>query len=239
MRIALFIFTLLIPFLPLPATQAEDIIEAGMFLNQMGLCPATSGNLSARMDAKSIAITASGKHKGELTLHDVLLVDLNGTAQNSPLKPSAETLMHTAIYALYEEVGAVIHTHSLNGTVLARLMEPQNVLMTEGYEIHKAFPNIKTHDSRIEIPIFENTQDIQKMANEVSLYLQTHPDVYGFLIRGHGFYTWGRTMQEAKNRVEAFERVARAQSHPFRGGLAELSSGCGKALAAPCCRASY
>ncbi len=207
MRILL--LALLFPILRLPAIDferaAQEIVDAGVFLNHFGLCPATSGNISRRLDGEFVAVTASGKHKGELTTDDVLMVDLKGKAQGSNKKPSAETLLHTAIYSVFGDVGAVIHTHSLNGTVLTRLVNPDTMLITDGYEIHKALPGIKTHESRVEIPIFENTQDIAAMSAEVASYLQEHPRVYGFLIRGHGFYTWGHTMNEAKIRVETFE----------------------------------
>lgn len=203
------IVTLLLPFLMLGAVDlhqaASEIVEAGIFLNRFGLCPATSGNFSMRLDDQFIAVTASGKHKGELKIEDVLMVDMQGKVQNSTKNPSAETLIHTAIYPLLKGVGAILHTHSLNGTVLARLVQPAKVIVTEGYEIHKAFTGITTHESRVEIPIFENTQDIAAMAVEVSAYLQEHPNVYGFLIRNHGFYTWGKDMREAKIRIEAFE----------------------------------
>ncbi|MBX9922627.1 MAG: methylthioribulose 1-phosphate dehydratase [Rhabdochlamydiaceae bacterium] len=199
----------LLPLLNLEASSlaeaSQEIVEAGVFLNRFGLCPATSGNFSRRLDDKHIAITASGKHKGELTVDDVLIVDLKGKVQGGDKKPSAETLLHTILYVLFDDVGAVLHTHSLNGSVLTRLVAPDNVLVTEGYEIHKAFPNIKTHESKVQIPIFENSQDIDAMFREVAAYLQQHPNVYGFLIRGHGFYTWGRDMKEVKIRVEAFE----------------------------------
>lgn len=209
MHILFIAFVFLIPFLELPALSldqaAEEIVEAGVFLNRFGLCPATSGNLSRKLDDQFIAVTASGKHKGELTPEDVLIVDLNGNVQERAKKPSAETLLHTAIYAVFKDVSAVLHTHSLNGTVLTRLFPSKKALVTEGYEMHKVFPGIKTHESRVEIPIFENSQDLVSMSAEVSSYLQKHPDVCGFLIRGHGFYTWGRDMKEAKTRVEAFE----------------------------------
>ncbi len=209
MRIVFLFSALLLPFVNLPAVSfdqaAEEIVEAGVFLNRFGLCPATAGNLSRRLEDQFVAVTASGKHKGELTAEDVLVVDLQGILQSGTKKPSAETLLHTAIYAVFKDVGAVLHTHSLNGTVLTRLMPEQKMLVTEGYEIHKVMPGITTHESRLEIPIFENSQDIAAMGAEVSHYLEKHPHVSGFLIRGHGFYTWGRDMREAKIRVEAFE----------------------------------
>ena len=209
MRELLIGFIFLFPCLKLLAISfdqaAEDIIQAGIFLNKFGLCPATSGNFSRRLEDGLIAVTASGKHKGELTSEDVLLVDFDANVKGSTKKPSDETLIHTAIYAINKDVGAILHTHSLNGIVLSRLVNPHKTLVTRGYEIHKAFTGIKTHESEIEIPIFENTQDIGAMAKEISQYLEEHSNIFGFLIRGHGFYAWGRDMKEAKIRVEAFE----------------------------------
>lgn len=184
---------------------ADDMIEVGIFLNQLKLCPATSGNLSVRLDEELVAVTASGKHKGYLTRDDVVIVDLNGRVKESNKKPSDEARIHTAIYAELKEVGAVLHTHSLNGVVLTRLLSSDHMLVTRGYEIHKVFPGIKTHESYLEIPIFENSQDIESMAVVVSEYLEKHPQTWGFLIRGHGFYTWGVDMNQAKIRLEAFE----------------------------------
>ena len=36
-------------------------------------------------------------------------------------------------------------------------------------------------------------------------HLDHHPDVHGYLIAGHGLYTWGRTVDDALRHVEAFE----------------------------------
>lgn len=213
MRILCCIFC--IPFMHLSALSldeaAEEIVEAGVFLHRLGLCPATSGNLSRKLEEQSIVVTATGKHKGYLTVDDVLVIDSKGNPQDREKKPSAEALLHTAIYSVLKDVGAVLHTHSLNGTVLTRLMPSAKTWTTEGYEMHKVFSGIKTHESRLEIPIFENSQDIASMAEEVSHYLEEHPQVHGFLIRGHGFYTWGRDMKEAKMRVEAFEYLFDAE----------------------------
>lgn len=203
--LAISLLSPLLCFSSVPFDQASrEIVEAGVFLNRFGLCPSTSGNISVRLEESKVAVNVSGKHKGELTIDDVLIVDLEGKPQASNKKPSAETLIHTAIYSLFPEMNAVLHTHTLNGTVLARLVDPDKVLITEGYELHKAF-GIDTHESTLQIPIFENSQDMTLLSAEITSYLQEHPNVYGILIRGHGLYTWGRDMREAKIRVEAFE----------------------------------
>jgi len=35
--------------------------------------------------------------------------------------------------------------------------------------------------------------------------LMRHADSHGFLLRGHGLYTWGRDVTEAKRHVEVLE----------------------------------
>lgn len=187
------------------AKAADEIVQVGQFLNQLGLCAATAGNFSTRIDSDLFAITVSGKHKGELTAEDVILVNGEGKAQRTSNKPSAETVLHTLVYRFFPNAGAVLHTHSVNGTVLSRLLAPKTAMITEGYEIHKVFPGITTHESTVELPIFENSQDYPALSVEIEDYLQMHPQTYGFFLRGHGLYTWGKDLKEAKIRTEAFE----------------------------------
>ncbi|MBI2810166.1 MAG: methylthioribulose 1-phosphate dehydratase [Candidatus Melainabacteria bacterium] len=184
---------------------AEQLVNVGHFFNGLGLCAATAGNFSTRVDSDLILITVSGKHKGELTADDVMLVNLEGKAQNTTKRPSAETALHTVVYRHFPSVGAVLHTHSVNGTVLSRLLAPKTAFVTEGYEIHKIFPGISTHESTVTLPIFENSQDYVTLSADVSNYLQTHPQTYGFYLRGHGLYTWGKDVKEAQVRTEAIE----------------------------------
>lgn len=182
----------------------RQIIEAGRFLYGRGWSPATSSNYSARLDAERALLTVSGKHKGQLTEQDVLATDLAGNSLEPGKKPSAETLLHTQLYAWRAEIGAVLHTHSVNATVLSRLT-PGDRLLLEDYELQKAFAGVTTHEGQIVVPIFDNDQDIARLAGKVQQWLDTHPDCVGYLIRGHGLYTWGPQMSDALRQIEAFE----------------------------------
>ena len=62
-----------------------------------------------------------------------------------------------------------------------------------------------THDTRLVIPIFENTQNIAALAAETKTYFEQHPQVPAYLIRGHGLYTWGQDMKECLRHIEALE----------------------------------
>ncbi|KGF64546.1 methylthioribulose 1-phosphate dehydratase [Pseudomonas lutea] len=183
---------------------AREIIEAGQFLYARGWSPATSSNYSVRLSASEALLTVSGKHKGQLGIDDVLATDLAGNSLEPGKKPSAETLLHTQLYRCRPEVGAVLHTHSVNATVLSRLTAADH-LVFEDYELQKAFSGVSTHESQVQVPIFDNDQDIARLAGKVQPWLDQHPDCVGYLIRGHGLYTWGAKMTDALRQIEAFE----------------------------------
>lgn len=181
-----------------------EIIEAGRFLYGRGWSPATSSNYSARLSTTEALLTVSGKHKGQLGIDDVLATDLSGNSLEPGKKPSAETLLHTQLYSWRPEIGAVLHTHSVNATVLSRLT-PGDSIEFKDYELQKAFSGVSTHESTVRVPIFDNDQDIERLAAKVQPWLEAHPDCVGYLIRGHGLYTWGARMSDALRQIEAFE----------------------------------
>lgn len=183
---------------------SQAIIDAGRFLYGRGWSPATSSNYSARLTCSEALLTVSGKHKGQLTVDDLLAVDMEGRSLEAGKKPSAETLLHTQLYRWKPEIGAVLHTHSVNATVLSRLCLSDSLVFAD-YELQKAFSGIATHESQILVPIFDNDQDIDRLTSRVQPWLDEHPDCVGYLIRGHGLYTWGAQMNDALRQIEAFE----------------------------------
>ncbi|WP_455210314.1 methylthioribulose 1-phosphate dehydratase [Kaarinaea lacus] len=182
--------------------RACELVEVGQALYQLGMVPATSGNFSARLSDGKIAITVSGRHKGKLTQSDIMVVDAEGHTLDGR-RPSAETLLHVQIYNRFPKAGAVLHPHSVNATLLSRLHSDH--LLLQDYELLKAFPDIDTHDCKVTVPIFANDQDIARLAAKVDAFMDAHPSVHGYLIAGHGFYTWGETVDDAMRHVEAFE----------------------------------
>ncbi|MBW4936572.1 methylthioribulose 1-phosphate dehydratase [Marinobacter sp. F4206] len=198
------------------AVAADAIVEAGRFLYQRGWSPATSSNYSARIDERHIAITVSGRHKGELGAGDVMVVDLAGQPVQSDCRSSAETRLHTVLYEVFPDVGAVLHTHSVKATVLSRLLPAGQPLVLEGYELQKAFSGVQTHESQLAVPVFDNTQDIDALARDTKTWFTDHPEQPGYLIRGHGLYTWGKTMADCLRHVEAFEFLFECELETMR-----------------------
>jgi methylthioribulose-1-phosphate dehydratase len=187
------------------AVCARAIADAGRKLGAQGLTPATSSNFSMRLDDSHAAITISGRDKGTLTPDDVMVIDMHGCAVEAAAKPSAETLLHTQIYARFAEANAVLHTHSRTQTVASRLFAAAGTIRLEGYELLKAIAGHSTHESRIDVPVFPNTQDMPELVARVNAWIDQGQPLYGYLIDGHGIYTWGRDMAEAERHIEAFE----------------------------------
>ena len=183
--------------------RAAELIEAGRLLYARGMVPASSGNLSARLADGRIAITVSGRHKGKLCEADIMSIDAAGTSLDGR-RPSAEALLHVQVYRRCADVGVVLHPHSVNATVLSRLCARESVGLQD-YELLKAFPGVSTHAGRVEVPVFANDQDISRLASEVDAWMDTHGPSFGYLIEGHGFYTWGKDLESALRHVEAFE----------------------------------
>ena len=181
---------------------ANQLIDAGRFIDSKGWVPATSGNFSARLPDGTIAITVSGKHKGRLQLDDIMLIDADANSLDGK-KPSAETLLHTSLYKRFPAIQSVLHPHSINATLISRLFETEIVL--EDYELLKALAGIDTHESRVVIPIFANDQNIPRLAEQVEQYMDKHGAIYAYIIAGHGLYSWGGSVQESLRHLEALE----------------------------------
>jgi methylthioribulose-1-phosphate dehydratase len=185
------------------STAAAEIVEVGRRLDARGLAPATAGNYSVRLADGSVAVTVSGQHKGRLTAEGVMRVDMAGRALDGK-RPSAETLLHCLVYAVDPQAGAVLHTHSVSGTVLSRALGDRIALT--GYELLKIFPGTDTHDTTIALPLVDNSQDMAAMAEALRPLLEAQaPLVPAFYIRGHGLYAWGPDLAAAENLVEALE----------------------------------
>lgn len=182
---------------------AAQLIEAGRFLYNRGWVPATSGNFSARLNDGSFAMTVSGRHKGQLDEDGIMRVDGEGRSLVPGKRPSAETLLHIRLYARFPQVGAILHTHSVNATLLSRGRVGELIL--SDYELLKAFDGVETHETTLHVPIFPNDQDIGRLAASVDRYLDQHAAVHGYLIAGHGLYTWGATVKDVLRHLEAFE----------------------------------
>lgn len=196
---------LLTPHLPL----VEELAGCGRDFHRRGWSLGTSSNYSVVVEREPLTLlmTGSGFDKGRLQPGQFVLVDAGGRSLDASLpKPSAEALLHTAL-AKAGVAGAVLHTHSVAATVLSEAFLDQSSLPIQGYEMLKGLAGITTHETRVELPIYANTQDIAALARVVEARLAdpANPLRHGFLLAGHGLYTWGDSIATARRHLEVLE----------------------------------
>ena len=192
--------------LPGLADTAGHLAELGRDLHARGWVLGTSGNFSAVLARAPLrlAITPSGADKGRLDPEQILEVDGSGVPVRGRGRPSDETRLHLAVIAA-RGAGAVLHTHSVWSTLLSDRHAAEGGLAIAGFEMLKGLAGVTTHEHREWVPIVENAQDWLAAAPAIEGVLHERPDVHAFLIRGHGLYTWGRDLAEARRHLEVME----------------------------------
>jgi len=186
--------------------SAQELAEMGRSFYSRGWVLGTSGNFSAVLsrDPLRLAITSTGVDKGNLVPGHFIEMDADSKILRGNGRPSAEALLHLAIVR-GREAGAVLHTHSVWSTVLSGAHASKGGVALEGYEMLKGLKGVRTHQHREWLPILENSQDMSELSRVVSKTLNEDPAIHGFLLREHGLYTWGASLQEAKRHVEILE----------------------------------
>lgn len=190
--------------------QKEELAQLIRHYNGKDWSPATSTNYSFKDGNGQIWVSRSGVDKALFSAEDFMTVDEIGKASGDYLntKPSAETLIHSTIYGLFPETTVILHSHSVYPVLLSA--NSGDILRFQGYEIQKGIAGQTTHDATIEIPVFENTQDMEYFSNTLKNNQQKLKN-HCFVIRKHGTYAWGKTTFEAKRHLETLEYLCQCE----------------------------
>ncbi len=196
----------------------DALIEAGRDFHARGWMLATAGNLSARVasDPLRYAITASGGHKGRLQPSDFITLGLGLSDPDRPARPSAETVVHDALYA-QRAPGAILHVHGPHITLVARHWLGAGGVDVSGFEYVKAL-GFWEPGARVVLPIVPNHDDIPRLADAVAAAAGNAPAV---LVASHGVYAWGDSVADAVRHIEATEFLCTMVWLELSAGLRE------------------
>ncbi len=179
-----------------------------------GWCWGTGGNFSVTLSRNPLRllITQSGRDKRRLTTDDFVLVGRDGAPVTAGAgRPSAETLVHSSIVSA-TGAGATLHTHSVAATLLSEHFCSEAGFTLTGYEMLKGLEGITTHRAEVFVPVLPNAQDMSAFSHRVDALLAERPGLHGFLMAGHGLYTWGVNLEQAQRHVEIFEFLLECQA---------------------------
>lgn len=179
---------------------------------QRGWCDGTGGNFSVVLNLEPLRLlmAPSGIDKGSVRVDQLIEVDHSGTVVNGDGRASAETALH---FMLINEAKArsILHTHSVKATVLSHYYATSGGITLGGLEMLKGLRGITSHETEISIPVVANDQDIERLSMSSRQLIPKAP--FSLLVEGHGLYTWGASLSEAKRHTEIVEFLLDVKWH--------------------------
>lgn len=109
----------------------EEVLAIARDLHRLRLVEGTAGNVSARLSDETVCVTPSGLSYDEMTVDDLVVVDVTGAVVNGRRPPSSELALHLACYRTFPEVGGVVHSHPAEASAFAAARRPIPVPVDE------------------------------------------------------------------------------------------------------------
>ncbi|BFU64835.1 L-ribulose-5-phosphate 4-epimerase [Rodentibacter abscessus] len=203
----------------------ERVFKANLELPKYKLITFTWGNVSEIDRASGIvAIKPSGVEYDQMTVEDIVLVDLQGNRVYGDKKPSSDTPTHLELYRQFTEIGGVVHTHSRHATAWAQAGEDILALgTTQGDYFYGAIPC--TRKMTPEEIAGEYELETGKVIVETFRKRQIEPkSVPAVLVHSHGPFTWGKDAFDAVHNSVVLEEVAYMNfvSHQIRPNIGSM-----------------
>lgn len=193
-----------------PNLRAE-IVAIGQRMSASGLSPGKSGNLSLRVDG-GMLITPTGIPYQEMKSADIVEVRLDGRVAPGQRVASSEWRIHLAIYKARPDVGAIVHTHSLNATALTCLhrgIPAFHYMVAEFGGDRVACAPYATYGS----------EELSRFA------LKALGPRHACLLANHGAIAVGETLRQAYDRAAAVEALAAQYARALAIGRPRILSG--------------
>ena len=88
----------------------EQVYEANMEIPKQRLAIYTFGNVSAIDRARGmVGIKPSGVPYSDLTVDNIVILDLDGKVVDGKMRPSSDTKTHILLYQNFETIGGICH----------------------------------------------------------------------------------------------------------------------------------
>ncbi|ASA56282.1 L-ribulose-5-phosphate 4-epimerase [Vibrio gazogenes] len=187
----------------------QRVLDANLSLPTYGLVTFTWGNVSEIDRARQIiAIKPSGVAYDDMTIDDIVIVDLDGNIVEGTLNPSSDTPTHLELYKAFSSVGGIVHTHSRHATIWAQAGLDIPALGTTHADYF--YGNIPCTRPLTPAEIAgDYEQNTGLVMIETLQQRQIDPvAVPSALISGHAPFSWGKNADEAVHNAVVLEEVA-------------------------------
>ena len=211
----------------------EQVCKANLELVKHGLVVMTWGNVSGIDRTQGlVVIKPSGVAYDAMRPSDMVVVNMDGAVVDGTLKPSSDLPTHLALYRAWEEVGGVVHTHSMYATMFAQVGHGIRCFgTTHADHFHGDVPCTRELTEQEVSGDYEGNTGSVIVERFKALDPMHTPAV---LVANHGPFTWGQSADTAVCNAVALEAVAqmalgsltlKPALHPIAGYLQEKHFG--------------
>lgn len=177
---------------------AIQLCALGRWIAQRQWSPTGSGLFSIRTSEHSALFTAHSKDKNELSPADLISLDWPSQKQLD-----TATAIHQFLYQFNPEHKVILQVQDLQATVFSRLIKADQHLVV-GYEMQQQVATSSAQLSCSPLAILE-PQSTGLLLQELHQRFDREALPYAFLVRGHGLYVWGDSIDSAKRHLEAWQ----------------------------------
>ena len=185
----------------------EKVLRANLLLPKYGLITFTWGNVSGiDRELGLVVIKPSGVEYDDMTVEDMVMVDMKGKVVEGDLKPSSDTATHLELYRAFTNIGGVVHTHSRWATIFAQAGLGVPALgTTHGDYFYGEIPCTR------KLTPEEISSDYELQTGKVIIerFAELNADdIPGVLVYSHGPFSWGKDPIVAIHNAVVMEEVA-------------------------------
>ncbi|UWD50469.1 L-ribulose-5-phosphate 4-epimerase [Clostridioides difficile] len=186
----------------------EEVLKANLELPKKGLITYTWGNVSGIDREKGlVVIKPSGVEYDNMTVEDMVVVDLDGNIVDGKLRPSSDTPTHLVLYKEFEELGGIVHTHSSWATTWAQIGKSIPACGTTHADYFYGSIPCTRKMTREEISSEYERETGNVIVEE---FMGKNPiHCPGVIVNDHGPFTWGKNAKEAVHNAVVLEEVAK------------------------------
>jgi len=187
----------------------ESVFKANLDLVRHGLVIFTWGNVSAIDRASGlVVIKPSGVSYDDMTVNDMVVVNLDGKVVEGSLKPSSDTATHLELYKAFPGIGGVVHTHSTYATAWAQAgKDIPNIGTTHADYFSQDIPCTR---DMTEAEVMGGAYELETGRVIVERFQGMEPNhVPGVLVKNHGPFSWGKDANAAVYHAVVAEQVAK------------------------------
>ncbi|MBE6969838.1 MAG: class II aldolase/adducin family protein [Ruminococcaceae bacterium] len=178
------------------SAEQQAVVDCGRQMLAENLVQGTWGNISLRLDDKTMLVTPSGRDYEKLSAAEVVAVDMDTLEYAGDIRPTSERAFHAALLKLDPGAGCVIHSHPNRSSAFAAALKAMPVVDEED----RALLGSRVPCTPPALP------GSKKLCRQLAETMGRSGSAC--IMGNHGIVVRGKSIEDALDKCRAMERAA-------------------------------